>query len=485
MPQTIVIFGASGDLARRKLIPALYQLSRKGRLPKQTKIVGYSRTPLSDEQWRGRLAESTAKYLGNDFQNEVWERFATAIHYQAGDVADLDEVRALDRRLQEIEGNHDDTARIYYLATAPQFFEPTVGALRSCNMTEDLRGPRRLVVEKPFGSDLASARQLNIQLHEAFQERQIFRIDHYLGKETVQNILVLRFANTIFEPVWNRNYIDHIQITAAEAEGVGSRGGYYDSSGVIRDMFQNHLLQLLTFVAMEPPSRFEADTVRNEKVKVLEAIRPLEPAEVAEQTFRAQYRGYREAKDVHPESETATFAAVKLNVDNWRWKGVPFYLRSGKAMDCRSTQIVIQFRDPPHLMFEQARLKTMDANRLVIQIQPAEGIQLHFQTKVPDAGMQLRLTDLDFRFDSKFAKALPEAYERLLLDVMTGDASLFARSDEVELCWSLIDPILQTWQKTGAPELAFYDIGYWGPRECNKWIWRDGRDWFDVCPALK
>ncbi len=485
MPQTIVIFGASGDLTRRKLIPALYQLSRKGRLPEQTKIVGYSRTPMSDEQWRASLAETTAEYLGDAFKAEHWETFANSVHYQAGDIAELDEVRALERRLQELEGSTAESGRVYYLATAPRFFEPTIDALHACEMTEESRGPRRVVVEKPFGTNLATAHQLNATLHKALEEQQIFRIDHYLGKETVQNILVLRFANTIFEPVWNRNYIDHIQITAAEKEGVGSRGGYYDQSGVMRDMFQNHLLQLLTFVAMEPPSRFEADTVRNEKVKVLEAIRPFDSTEVAENTCRAQYRGYRETKDINPESDTATFAALKLSVGNWRWKGVPFYLRSGKAMDCRTTQIVIQFREPPHLMFEEARLKKMDANRLVIQIQPAEGIQLHFQTKVPDAGMQLRLTDLDFRFDSKFAKALPEAYERLLLDVMTGDASLFARSDEVELCWGLIDPILKSWQKTGLPEMATYETGYWGPKECNKWIWRDGRDWFDVCPVLK
>ncbi len=485
MPQTIVIFGASGDLTRRKLIPALYQLYRKNRLPEHTRIVGFSRTPMPDDQWRQMLAESTRNFVGDDFDPEVWRQFAPSIYYQPGDIAELEEVRALQQRLQELEEGQAATSRIYYLATAPQFFEPAVEALKACGMTRETSAPRRLVVEKPFGTDLKSAQQLNEKLHTAFAESQIFRIDHYLGKETVQNILVLRFANTIFEPVWNRNYIDHVQITAAEDEDVGSRGGYYDKAGVMRDMFQNHLLQLLTFVAMEPPSRFAADTVRNEKVKVLEAIQPFEPEEVVERTFRGQYIGYRQAKGVAPDSETATFAAVKFSLGNWRWEGVPFYLRSGKAMDCRSTQIVIQFRQPPHLMFEAARMRKIDGDRLVIQIQPAEGIQLHFQTKVPDAGMQMRLTDLDFRFDSRFAKALPEAYERLLLDVMAGDASLFARSDEVELCWGLIDPILETWHRTGLPELAFYEPGMWGPKECNKWIWRDGRDWFDVCPTLK
>ncbi len=373
--------------------------------------------------------------------------------------------------------------RVYYLSTAPRFFEPIINNLGASGLSQESHGDRRIVVEKPFGIDLSTARRLNEIVHGSFEERQVFRIDHYLGKETVQNILVLRFANTIFEPVWNRNYINHVEITAAEADDVGRRGGYYDSAGVLRDMFQNHLLQLLTFTAMEGPSRFEADAVRNEKVKVLEAIRRIDADELPGNTLRAQYRGYLEEQGVPAESQTATFAAVKLLVDNWRWQGVPFYLRSGKAMNCRTTQIVIQFRPPPHMMFETARRRDLDANRLVIQIQPAEGIQLHFQTKVPDAGMRLRLTDLDFRFD-EFAKTLPEAYERLLLDILNGDASLFARSDEVELSWEVIDPILQAWNQQGLPELAYYDRGCWGPRESNKWIWSNGGDWLDVCPAL-
>jgi len=317
-----------------------------------------------------------------------------------------------------------------------------------------------------------------------FREEQVYRIDHYLGKETVQNILVLRFANSIFEPVWNRNYIDHVQITVAEEVHVGRRGGYYDQAGVLPDMFQNHLLQLLMVVAMEAPVRFAANPVRDEKVKVLAAIRALEGRAVAADTLRGQYRGYRNEPGVASESQTATFAALRLAVDNWRWQGVPFYLRSGKAMSCRTTQIVIQFRSPPHMVFNSHTTTTCEANRLVIQVQPAEGIQLHFQTKVPDAGMQLRMTDLDFRFQKEFSGVMPDAYQRLLLDTFIGDASLFARSDEVELAWGIIDPILAAWQETHQPELLVYEPGLWGPEESTQWMQRQGRQWFDSCPVL-
>jgi len=368
---------------------------------------------------------------------------------------------------------------------AAQFYEQTVTQLGAAGLADETRGTRRVVVEKPFGADLHTARALNEVVHGVFSERQVYRIDHYLGKETVQNVLVFRFANTIFEPLWNRNYIDHVQITAAEEVAVGRRAGYYETAGVLRDMVQNHLLQIMTFTAMEAPVRFEADLVRNEKVKVLQAIRPFACDDAAPATFRAQYRGYRDEPGVTADSQTATFAAVRLHIDNWRWQGVPFYLRSGKAMDCRTTQIVIQFHEPPHMLFPGARNTLGDANRLVIHIQPAEGIQLHFQTKVPDEGMKLRLTDLDFRFDTEFAKALPDAYERLLLDVLAGDASLFARSDEVELAWGIIDPIRQCWETNGKPPLAFYDQGMWGPPECQEWIGRDGREWLDVCPVLR
>ncbi len=480
----MVIFGATGDLTSRKLVPALYRLHCKDRLPPDTVIVGVARTPHTHEAWRERLADSTAKMLGEKFVPSAWNALADRIFYHPGDVSREQDIRSLKQYLDTLPRDAD-SARVYYLAMAPEFYETTIAQLGQQAMTDPAQGPCRVVIEKPFGRDLASARRLNEAAHRVFDERQIFRIDHYLGKETVQNILVLRFANTIFEPVWNRNYIDHVQITAAEEVVVGRRGGYYDRSGVLRDMFQNHLLQLLTITAMEAPSRFEADAVRNEKVKVLGAVRPMTAGDVAKQTVRAQYRGYTDEPDVPSGSQTATFAAVALYIDNWRWQGVPFLLRSGKALDCRTTQIVIQFRQPPHILFDTQPRQSLEANRLVIHIQPAEGIQLHFQTKVPDAGMHLRLTDLDFRFDRRFDRELPDAYERLLLDVLHGDASLFARADEVEFAWSIIDPISAAWEQTGEPPLCVYDRGIWGPEASREWIARGGRQWLDVCPVLK
>jgi glucose-6-phosphate 1-dehydrogenase len=352
-------------------------------------------------------------------------------------------------------------------------------------MAIETNGPRRIVVEKPFGTDLTTARALNEHLHAVFHESQVFRIDHYLGKESVQNILALRFANTIFEPVWNRRYIDHVQITVAEEVAVGRRGSYYDTAGVLRDMFQNHLLQLLMVTAMEAPVRFNASAVRNEKVKVLEAIRPLDLSEVAAAGIRGQYRGYLDEPGVPPDSQTATFGAIRLEVDNWRWQGVPFYLRSGKVMSCRTTQIVIAFRQPPLELFADGKHKSVrEGNRLVIQIQPAEGIQLHFHTKVPGDGMKLRLTDLEFSYSREFMGRLPEAYEPLLLDVMTGDASLFARADEVEKSWEIIDPFVRAWSSVDMPPIDSYEAGDWGPMASVEWMATQGRTWFDTCPVL-
>jgi glucose-6-phosphate 1-dehydrogenase len=485
MSHTIVIFGASGDLTSRKLVPAIYSLDRAGTLPADTRIVGFSRTPMSDDEWRASLRESTARHCDcGPLDEAAWGAFANRLHYQPGDIGRSEDFPALEARLAALEGGGEAT-RVYYLATAPQFYEPVVAEIGARGMAAEDRGPRRIVVEKPFGTDEATARGLNERLHAVFRERQVFRIDHYLGKESVQNILALRFANTIFEPIWNRRYVDHVQITVAEEVTVGRRGAYYDSAGVLRDMFQNHLLQLLMVTAMEAPVRFEATAVRNEKVKVLDAIRPLDPAEVAAAGVRGRYRGYLAEPGVAADSRTATFGAIRLEIDNWRWQGVPFYLRSGKAMSCRTTQIVIGFRQPPLELFARGRRTiSREANRLVIQIQPAEGIQLHFHTKVPGEGMRLRLTDLEFSYSREFAGRLPEAYEPLLLDVLDGDASLFARADEVEKSWEIIDPFVRGWDAAGLSPPDAYEPGDWGPASSAAWVAAQGRTWFDHCPVL-
>ncbi|HTN76429.1 MAG TPA: glucose-6-phosphate dehydrogenase, partial [Pirellulaceae bacterium] len=376
MANSIIIFGASGDLTSRKLIPALYRLHQKGRLPKDSRIVGFSRSPFSHDDWRKELATTTAKYAGTDFTQESWDKFAANIYYHQGDIDNTAHFVSLHTFLGTIEspGKND---RLYYLSTTPKLYAPAIAQLGAAGMVTEENGARRVVIEKPFGTDLASAKKLNIEVQQVFREHQIYRIDHYLGKETVQNMLVLRFANSIFEPIWNRNYIDHVQITVAEEVVVGRRGGYYDTAGVLRDMFQNHILQLVMMTAMESPSRYAAELVRDEKVKVLRAVRPLAGGDFARDTLRGQYEGYRQEEGVPADSNTSTFAVLKLHVDNWRWQGVPFYLRSGKAMSCRTTQIVIQFREPPHMLFNDGRRSQIEANKLVMQIQPAEGIQLH------------------------------------------------------------------------------------------------------------
>jgi len=483
MPATFVIFGASGDLTSRKLIPALYKLHAKKRLKEGLKVVGFSRSPFSHEEWRKELTESTKKYAGEEFNAATWEEFAANIYYHSGDIGNAADFDSLSKFLSELEKGASAT-RVYYLATAPKFYGPAVEQLGRSGLADESNGPRRVVIEKPFGVDLQSAKELNKVVHSVFSEHQVYRIDHYLGKETVQNLLVLRFANTIFEPVWNRNYIDHVQITVAEEVVVGKRAGYYDTAGVMRDMFQNHILQLLMITAMEAPVRYEADAVRNEKVKVLHSLRSLSPEAVATDTIRGQYDGYADSPEVAPGSQTATFAAIKLSIDNWRWQGVPFYLRSGKAMSCRTTQIVIQFREPPQKLFGNGVSGLCGSNRLIVQVQPSEGIQLHFQTKVPDAGMKLRQTDLDFNYLREFRRPMPEAYERLLLDAVEGDASLFARADEVEAAWKVCDPILKAWSEGNAPPLLPYEPGVWGPVECSDWMAAQGRQWFDTCPVL-
>jgi glucose-6-phosphate 1-dehydrogenase len=483
MQATFVIFGASGDLTSRKLIPALFKLHCKKRLKDGLRVIGFSRSPFTHEEWRQELTATTKKYAGDEFNDASWQEFAANIFYHAGDIGVPEDFDSLKRFLSDLEQGAA-TTRVYYLSTAPRFYAPAVEQLGLSGLADESHGPRRVVIEKPFGVDLQSAKELNKIVHSVFSEHQVYRIDHYLGKETVQNLLVLRFANTIFEPVWNRNYIDHVQITVAEEVVVGKRAGYYDTAGVMRDMFQNHLLQLLMITAMEAPVRYEADAVRNEKVKVLHALRSLSPEAVATDTIRGQYAGYADSPEVARGSQTATFAAVKLSIDNWRWQGVPFYLRSGKAMSCRTTQIVIQFREPPLKLFGNGTNTLCESNRLIVQVQPSEGIQLHFQTKVPDAGMKLRQTDLDFNYLREFRRPMPEAYERLLLDAVEGDASLFARADEVEAAWKVCDPILKAWSEDNAPPLLSYEPGYWGPVECSEWMAAQGRQWFDTCPVL-
>ncbi len=399
-----------------------------------------------------------------------------------GDIKEPSDFEKLATALTEIEQGAA-VGRIYYLSTMPQLYEEAIKQLGAAGLSDDTDGFRRIIIEKPFGTDLQTAKALNQSIHGAFREDQIYRIDHYLGKETVQNIFALRFANSIFEPLWNRNYVDHVQITVAEEVVIGRRAGYYDTSGILRDMFQNHLLQLMMITAMEPPSRYDASLVRDEKVKVLHSIRPMRGGDFAANTVRGQYNGYLHEEGVPANSETETFAVLKLYCDNWRWQGVPFFLRSGKGMSCRTTQIVIQFKEVPHILFGEKTREPV-GNRLVIQVQPAEGIQLHFETKVPDAGMKTRTSTLDFDFYSSPSSSMPDAYQRLLLDALTGDASLFARSDEVELAWGIIDPILAAWRSPAAPMLYAYETGLWGPEECTTWMQSQNRDWFDVCPVL-
>ena len=483
MAHTIVIFGASGDLTSRKLIPALFRMFAKDRLPEGSRIVGVSRSPYSHDDWRASLKKTTAEFMGDQFDAAKWDQFAPSVYYQPGDIKQSSDFEELAKFLTSIEEDASQ-GRVYYLSTMPQLYEGAVQQLGAAGLADDSEGYRRVIIEKPFGTDQATAEALNRSIQRVFREDQIYRIDHYLGKETVQNMFALRFANSIFEPIWNRNYVDHVQITVAEEVVIGRRAGYYDTSGILRDMFQNHLLQLMMITAMEPPARYDASLVRDEKVKVLLSVRKMLGSDFANQTVRGQYEGYRSEEGVPPGSETATFAALKLYCDNWRWKDVPFYLRSGKGMSCRTTQIVIQFKNVPHMLFG-GKTRAPLGNRLVIQVQPAEGIQFYFETKVPDSEMKTRTSTMDFSFrDNAMGAAMPDAYQRLLLDAMLGDASLFARADEVELAWGIIDPIIAAWNSPAAPTLHHYETGLWGPDPCRQWMYDQGREWFDVCPAL-
>lgn len=472
---TIVIFGASGDLTARKLIPALFNNFKKGRLPEGTRIVGFARRPWNDADFCKILQEGMNQFAPG-FDIPAWETFAARITYCQGNLDTAEDFVKLGQQLSQLEGGPAN--RLYYLATAPEYYGPVCTHLGAAGMTVEEEGWRRIIIEKPFGTDLETALALNHAVHGAFKERQVYRIDHYLGKETAQNLLFFRFANTIFEPVWNRNYIYSVQVTVAEKVDVAHRAGYYDQAGVLRDMFQNHILQLLTLVAMEPPASVNADAIRNEKVKVLHAIRGIRGERVTEDTVRAQYRTYRDAPGVTTNSQTPTYAALRVHIDNWRWQGVPFYLRCGKALNDRVTDIVIQFRRPPHVMFNFPAGHRLNSNMLVIRIQPDEGIHLRFEAKVPDSSQETRSVDMDFHFRDSFgADALPDAYERLLLDALNGDASLFTRGDEIEAAWRFIDPILHGWAGPHAPPLAFYESGSWGPAEADAFIAQDNRQW--------
>jgi glucose-6-phosphate 1-dehydrogenase len=474
----LVVFGATGNLASGKIVPALFSLFRKNRLPPGLRVVGSARHDLDDAAFRARLERAARETAGpseaGPFDAAAWKEFAPSILYAPGDTSSAAGLARVAARLDGLGPG----GRVFYLALAPALYAPAVRSLREAGLAgRAAAGCRRLVVEKPFGRDLGSARELNHAILDVFDEPQVFRIDHYLGKETVQNLLVLRFANLIFEPIWSRQFIDHVQITVAESGLVGARGAYYDAAGVLRDMFQNHLMQLLCLVAMEAPSRFEADAVRTEKVKLLDAVRRLAPADCGRALVTGQYEGYRREPGVAPASRTATYAALRLFVDNWRWQGVPFYLRSGKGLAEHVTEIVVQFHRPPHVMFDLPAGRALDPNRIVINIQPDEGVRILFQSKRPERGMEVRTSALRFRFGEDGGAPIPSAYERLLLDVLAGEATLFMRHDEIERAWSIVDPLVQHLESPGSAPPETYHAGTWGPPAAGDLPGRDGRAW--------
>ncbi len=474
----LVIFGAGGDLTWRKLVPAIYNLHLDGWLPEQFAVIGLDRRDMSDADYRQHLADGVRQFGSQKQLDETqWTDFIERFHYHKADFADKEAYTRLQKQIaNQTEQWQTAVDVVYYLAIPPQLIETVVDGLDNAALAAD-REHSRIVVEKPFGHDLDSAQKLNQLLGRVFDETQIYRIDHYLGKETVQNILAFRFANVLFEPLWDRRYIDQVQITVAETVGVGHRGGYYDHAGALRDMIQNHLLQVLCLVSMEPPVSFDADEIRNKKVEVLQAIRPFSAADIAQDTARGQYAGYRDEEDVAADSTTETFAALKLFIDNWRWQDVPFYLRTGKCLPEKSSKVTILFRPVPHRAFPETAVPHWQPNQLVIHIQPDEGIDIRFQAKYPGPEMCLEPVNMAFRYQEAFnGEALPSAYETLLLDVMRGDATLFMRADQVEMAWRVVMPVLQAWQ-AGQTDLAPYQPGKWGPAAAAALLAQDGREW--------
>src|SRR5947209_16593985 len=487
-PCALVIFGATGDLTHRKLIPALYNLAAAGELPPAVTVIGFARRPKKDDEFRDDLAQTTKQFSRQPVREEIWRTFAQSLFYHQSEFEDEEGYRALGKRLEQIDGERGTRGnRLFYFAAAPEQFEPILKNLKAAGLNKPKEGSwARVIIEKPFGRDLASARELNRVVRDAFSEDQTYRIDHFLGKETAQNILVLRFANAIFEPIWNARYIDHLQITAAETLGVQARGGYYETAGALRDMVQNHMLQLPCLVAMEPPTDLGADSIRDEKVKVVRSLRRYAPQQVGTYVVRGQYTagavsgkpvvGYREEEKVNPNSETETYVALRMLVDNWRWSDVPIYVRVGKRLPKSATEISVHFKMAPMVLFNRDSTEH-DQNVLVIRIQPDEGISLRMMAKIPGTSPRIEPVKMDFHYGTSFGKASPEAYERLLLDAMSGDPTLFDRRDEVEEAWAFIDTIEKAWREKNSPPLTFYPAGSWGPEEADELLARDGRAW--------
>jgi glucose-6-phosphate 1-dehydrogenase len=488
-PCVMVIFGASGDLTRRKLLPALYNLARNQLLAREFALIGVARDALSTDQFRAKLKQDLREFAGVQMDANLGKWFEDRMYYLTGEFGDAATFQKLKDLLQRIDQAQNTRQNyFFYLAITPTLFGTVVEQLASVELMREENGRwRRVIVEKPFGHDLESAKALNQQILKVADESQIYRIDHYLGKETVQNIMAFRFANGIFEPIWNRRYIDHVQISVAETVGVEQRGGYYDTAGALRDMVPNHIMQLISLTGMEPPISFHANDVRDEQAKILHAIQPLTSEEVLSRTVRGQYGpgsldgqtvpGYRAESSVPPDSHTETFVAVKLQIDNWRWAGVPFYFRTGKRMPVRNTQIVIQFRQAPFVLFRDTSVENLMPNQLVLHIQPEEGISLRFAAKTPGPIMRLGTVDMDFNYSDYFGHQLTTGYERLLHDCMVGDATLFQRADMVEAGWSVISPMLDVWKALPPRNFPNYPAGTWGPRDADKLLENDGRHW--------